>query len=142
MPKVHKVHCPGDYAVGYGRPPKAGRIKPGERRNPNGRPKKKKAPAMLLPEPLRALVIEELLRPVTIIEGGREVVIPTIQAIIRKRNIQALKGLQGATKEALADAERLALIEQTSAAKIFEINTTDPNEAARIYQDMVQGRLS
>lgn len=29
----------GDYEVGHGKPPVSGQIKPGERRNPNGRPK-------------------------------------------------------------------------------------------------------
>lgn len=29
-----------DYEVGYGKPPEHGKIKPGERRNPNGRPSK------------------------------------------------------------------------------------------------------
>jgi hypothetical protein len=31
----------GDYAVGYGKPPRSGRFKPGASGNPNGRPKRK-----------------------------------------------------------------------------------------------------
>ena len=31
----------GDYEVGYGKPPKSGQIKKGERRNPKGRPTKR-----------------------------------------------------------------------------------------------------
>ena len=34
----------GDYAVGYGKPPAHGKIRPGEKRNPSGRPRRPRAP--------------------------------------------------------------------------------------------------
>jgi len=43
---------PAQYEVGYGRPPKATRFKPGCSGNPKGRPKGSKAPKTLLEEAL------------------------------------------------------------------------------------------
>ncbi len=38
---VNKNKPSGDYEVGYGKPPKSGQIKKGEKRNPKGRPTKR-----------------------------------------------------------------------------------------------------
>ncbi len=53
---VNKNKPSGDYEVGYGKPPKSGQIKKGERRNPKGRPTKRNREqvdvAAVLNEPL------------------------------------------------------------------------------------------
>lgn len=131
----------GDYPVGYCRPPKDGQIKPGEKRNPNGRPRKQKVREMLMPEALLKLAIDELLRPVTFIDQGRQVTVPTIQAIHRQRCHQALKGKPGAIKEALADAERLAAIASTTkqATEVPDMTDMDAEQAKDAYFAMLRG---
>src|SRR5262245_43061967 len=57
-----KTTDPAQYEVGYGRPPKHSRFKPGQSGNPNGRPKGAKS--------LKTLLEEALASSVTIMEGG------------------------------------------------------------------------
>jgi hypothetical protein len=63
-----------DYAVGYGKPPRHTRFKPGRSGNPRGRPKDAKN--------LSTLVHEALNEPVTVAENGRRRKISKRQAII------------------------------------------------------------
>lgn len=51
------VRDEGNYEVGYGRPPKQTRFKPGQSGNPNGRRKKVKGSGELLQEVLNSTVI-------------------------------------------------------------------------------------
>src|SRR5258708_35627849 len=53
----------GDYEVGYGRPPKATRFKPGQSGYPRGRPRKSKNGKTLLKQELNEVVFVN--------EGGR-----------------------------------------------------------------------
>ena len=53
---VDKKDPSGDYEVGYGKPPKSGQIKKGERRNPKGRPKAKNSGSADISEVLNATV--------------------------------------------------------------------------------------
>ena len=59
-----------DYKVGYGKPPKASRFKPGTSGNPGGRPKGSGSakPADVV-EQIKALVLEEAYRPIQIRDG-------------------------------------------------------------------------
>ena len=55
------------YEVGYGKPPKATRFKPGKSGNPGGRPKgsgKKSRTTDAVVEKMKALVLEEAYRPI------------------------------------------------------------------------------
>jgi hypothetical protein len=59
-----QAHEPGEYEVGYGRPPLASRFQPGRSGNPKGRPKGAKN--------LTTLTREKLDAKVSVREGGRE----------------------------------------------------------------------
>ena len=81
---------PGDYEVGYGRPPRAHRFKKGEpSRNPKGRPRGAK------PAPDLAGV---LLQPGTIRMQGKERKVCFPEAMIQVAQDKALKGDQRAAQ--------------------------------------------
>lgn len=104
-----------DDAVGYGRPPRAGRFKKGRSGNPGGRPKKaaEERRRAAISSKLRDIVLEEAMAPVTIQENGESVRMPALQAVMRRMKLDALKGshkAQVALKEWVeaAEAGRLA----------------------------------
>ncbi len=74
----------GDYEVGYGKPPKSGQIKKGERRNPKGWPKGSKN--------LKTDLLEELGEMMRVREGGREHRISKQRALIKTQVARALNG--------------------------------------------------
>jgi len=75
---------PAQYEVGYGRPPKATRFKPGSSGNPKGRPKGSKAPKTLLEEALSS--------PIIITEGGVTRKIEQREALFKSLVAKAIKG--------------------------------------------------
>lgn len=83
-----------DGIVGYGRPPKRSRFRPGTSGNPQGRPRGSGKPAKNLPPifPTRTLLAEEAARLVPIREGDKRLEIPATQAVLRAL---AMKGMQG-----------------------------------------------
>ena len=87
-----------DYEVGYGKPPKHTRFKPGQSGNPLGRPNGTKSAASRLPEMneerMKAVVLEEAYRPIGVRDGDRLIQIPVIQAVIRSVALNAAKGHQ------------------------------------------------
>jgi uncharacterized protein DUF5681 len=82
--KSPRDSSPGDYAVGYGQPPKAHQFKPGQSGNPKGRPKGAKSEATIL----RDLLHERI----EVQQAGRSRKIPTIQALLLRCRNAALKG--------------------------------------------------
>lgn len=74
----------GGYEVGYGKPPKHTRFKPGTSGNPRGRPKKSKNVDALLEKELDAIV--------TLQEGGQPIRITKREAIIKQYVNLAIKG--------------------------------------------------
>ena len=74
----------GDYDVGYCRPPVKHRIKKGERKNPEGRPKGTKN--------LKTDLLEELGEMMKVREGGCERWISKQRALIKTQVARALKG--------------------------------------------------
>jgi hypothetical protein len=74
---------PGDYEVGYGRPPKASQFKPGQSGNPRGRPKQADAAALdiagLLNEPIKVKV------------AGKAKTMSPFEASFRQLTKQAIK---------------------------------------------------
>ena len=92
---------PGDYAVGYGRPPSANQFKPGQSGNPYGRRAKPKrddpsgegvARSSQGGTDLDRLIQAELNRPVDAQENGQPVKLSVIQAAIRSMGLSAMKG--------------------------------------------------
>ena len=73
-----------DYDVGYGKPTKHSRFKPGQSGNPKGRPKR----ARNFKTDLR----EELEAPITITEGGQSRVVSRQAALIKRTTEKALNG--------------------------------------------------
>lgn len=73
-----------DYEVGYGKPPKHTRFKPGQSGNPRGRPKKSKN--------IDALLEKELDEIVTLQEGGQPKRMTKREAIIKQFVNMAIKG--------------------------------------------------
>ena len=82
------------YAVGYGKPPKASRFKPGTSGNPGGRPKGsgRAKPADVVVEQMKALVLEEAYRPIQIRDGDKLVELPLVRAVVRSLGLNAAKG--------------------------------------------------
>jgi hypothetical protein len=82
---------PGDYEVGYGRPPRAHRFKKGEpSRNPKGRPRGTNRPAPDL--------VAALWQPVTIRMQGKERKVLYPETMIQVAKDKALKGDQRAAR--------------------------------------------
>jgi hypothetical protein len=83
------------YEVGYGKPPKAFRFKPGTSGNPGGRPKgsgRAKADDAVVLDQMKALLLEEAYRPIQIRDGEKRVTVPVMQAVIRSLALNAAKG--------------------------------------------------
>ena len=109
-PKLPMVGQGRGYEVGYGKPPVSGRFKPGRSGNPKGRPKgaKNKVPR-LNEERLKAIVLEEAYREITVRDGDRNVSVPMAQAVVRAMAVNAAKGQHRAQRlfaEMLSTTER------------------------------------
>jgi Family of unknown function (DUF5681) len=99
------------YEVGYGRPPRATRFKPGQSGNPRGRPKgsRKVAPDDAAIEQMKALLLKEAYRRIKIRDGDEMVEMPILQAAIRGVALQAAQGKQAAQRilfEQIAGVEK------------------------------------
>lgn len=82
--KRDSARSSGEYAVGYGKPPTAGRFKKGVSGNPKGRAKGSKN--------FGALLIEELRMPMIITEGGERRSITKEKAVIKQLVHRAAAG--------------------------------------------------
>ena len=96
MPEHRRKSPPKrDYEVGYGRPPKRGRFKPGQSGNPKGRPRGRKN--------IRTIFEETLYKPVTVTENGRKRKAPAIEALflslLRKSLDGDMRALEKLTKQ-------------------------------------------
>lgn len=128
-----------DYAVGYGRPPKATRFKPGQSGNPKGRKRK--------PKSAKAQMHSALSRKIDITEGGQtkrltlqEVMLRNIANKAAKGDLRAANfvlGLINSDAAAQSDkidetklsAEDQALFEQMMTELTSQDNLPDPNAA-------------
>ncbi|MGE7157489.1 DUF5681 domain-containing protein [Methylorubrum rhodesianum] len=79
-----------DYEVGYGRPPRASRFKPGQCGNPKGRPRK--------PKTLMEAVERELDCTAVVREGGREKRLTKLEVVSRQLVDASCRGQLGATR--------------------------------------------
>jgi len=89
-----------DYEVGFGRPPKATRFKPGKSGNPRGRPKGSRPVGAVLQEVLRQRI------PVT--ENGRTRRLPALEVMLRRLANEAMRSEPSAVKLMLSLVDRYA----------------------------------
>jgi hypothetical protein len=90
---------PDEDAVGYGRPPKHSRFKPGQSGNPAGRPRRKRN--------MESLVKLALSQSVTVTRGGKRRRIPAEQAILLRLAEMGLSGDLQAMRLLLSDQSLL-----------------------------------
>lgn len=113
---------PGDYEVGYARPPVASRFKPGRSGDPSDRPKgAKNKPMIRADHRPRTLVIEEAYRTVPIRDGERELTIPMAQAVLRSVSVNAARGQHRAQR---LFTELVGAIEAEDRAGLQELYVT------------------
>jgi len=98
-----------DDAVGYGKPPKHSRFKPGQSGNPRGRPRKNRS--------IESMIKRELDLTIAITEGGRELRISKREAIVKQFVNRAIKGDAKPLQMMLAHLEKHKDIEPFTATE-------------------------
>ena len=128
MTRPPKKALPGNYKVGYGRPPTETRFRKGVTGNPGGRPRG------MTPGRAKRLALQEAYRPITVREGDKVSTLPTIQALMRQQGRLAAKG-NGPAQRAFID--RVHAIEQeevqaaTTATEGIEYSSVTDEERAQ-----------
>jgi hypothetical protein len=113
----------GNYEVGYGKPPRDRRFKPGQSGNPRGRPKK--CPSLL------ELFACELKQRRTIVEDGQRLRVQTDIILIKRIIDLALKGDMRALRMTLALIEQVREIESARVDRdVFDMS---PEELEAYY---------
>lgn len=83
----------GNYEVGNKKPPKHSQFQPGESGNLNGRPKgSKNKKEGKYTQNLEKLILKEAYREVELLDNGRKIKIPIVQAATRAQLVKAAKG--------------------------------------------------
>jgi Family of unknown function (DUF5681) len=96
-----------DYAVGYGRPPKATQFAPGKSGNPRGRPKGSRTVGAILQDILR--------QKIAVTENGKTRRLAALEVMLRRLVNDAMRSDAKAMKLLLALVERYA---ETTEAKV------------------------
>lgn len=102
--------------IGYGRPPREHRFRPGQSGNPRGRPKGAQS--------LASQVQQAYTAPVIVHEGARTSRIPRLAAVARRQIDQALKGDSRAQQHTLQNAKDLGLLPDRSDEKRVDYDFT------------------
>ena len=90
---------PGDYEVGYGKPPKQSRFQPGRSGNPKGRPTGSRN--------LSTQITRALSEKVTVVKDGRRMKLTMLEVIIKQQVKQAASGNPHATRTVLNLAQEI-----------------------------------
>jgi hypothetical protein len=98
------------YEIGHGKPPKETQFKKGTSGNPKGRPKGSKN--------IRTILQEQLLKPVTVTQNGRQTRMALIAVVGARLVNKAAKGDDKAMKLALDYAIKLDGLETRSTAAL------------------------
>lgn len=128
-----------EYEVGYGKPPLATRIKPGERRNPKGRPKKKKEPVQRKSD---ADILDMLDNELVPFKGG---LITKHEAQLRILHGKALAGDMKAHQilESMRKSAKVEASERKGGALLVPVvgSFADWSAAAAIQQAQFRGEV-
>jgi hypothetical protein len=115
-----------DYEVGYGRPPKATQFGPGNRANPNGRPRGSRGVSAVLQDIMR--------QKVAVTENGKTRRIPTLEVILRRLANDAMRSNAAAVKLLISLADRCA--DPPEAARLDDLLAEDRAILARYLPDV------
>jgi Family of unknown function (DUF5681) len=115
---------PGDYEIGYGRPPRHTRFRKGRSGNPKGRPKQARN--------LLTDLHEELQRRITVREGGTERRMSRQRAVVMRLLDKALKGELGA----IAKLFDLRLRHEAAAGERYEPETPLSAEEREVLAEL------
>ena len=115
---------PASYEVGYGRPPRHSRFKPGQSGNPKGRPKGSKS--------LKTLLEEALSSPITITEGGVPRKMELRQLLFKAMVGKAVKGDARATAVLVKLMEQFGLSRPDGDAAPVQLENTSMTEVAKL----------
>lgn len=118
---------PGDYEIGYGKPPKEHQFRPGQSGNPRGRPKGRRN--------LKTDLAEELAETILVREGERTRKVSKQQAMVKSLTAKAIKGDARSTRVLIDLMARLLDIDGASST---EAPITDDDRAVL---DEVEARL-
>lgn len=99
-----------NYDVGFCKPPVEGRFKPGQSGNVKGRPRKKREQSPI-PEMweqrFEQTFLAECYRKISIRDGEKTIKIPTIEAMVKRVSLDALRGNNRAQKYFLDTARKI-----------------------------------
>jgi hypothetical protein len=122
MTKGHK----DGYKVGYGKPPRQSRFKPGQSGNPRGGHKGSKSLATVLNKALN--------EHVNIVENGRRRTITKFEATIKQIVNKAAAGDHRANQQVIAMVQVLENRGDATSEPTAQFNDTDRQVIARIYE--------
>ncbi|MBB4361518.1 hypothetical protein GGD65_002540 [Bradyrhizobium sp. CIR18] len=106
-----------NYSVGYGKPPKERRFKPGQSGNPRGRPKK----CLSLVE----LFARELKRERTIVEDGQRLRIQTDEVLVKRVVDLAVKGNEKVLRMTMKLIEQIREIESARIERDYDARSIE-----------------
>jgi hypothetical protein len=133
---IERVRRGASYEVGHARPPKHTQFAKGCSGNPQGRPAGSKN--------LMTMIVEELTRPISVVENGKRTKMPKIRAAVRQALNKAMlgdfKALQQITMM-LRSHETLKRVDTRATKRAIPMidKGMTPQEAARIYQQALAG---
>jgi hypothetical protein len=104
-------------AVGYGRPPKHSRFKPGQSGNPAGRPRRKRN--------METLLVEVMAQKVAVTRNGRTKRVPADTAILLRLLEKALGG----------DMQASRLLLALRAAHVRDSDANETNPASLLFEE-------
>ena len=105
----------GDFQIGYGKPPKQTRFKPGQSGNPRGRPSGTRN--------LKTDLAEELAERIAISEGGRRQAVSKQRGMLKQLMAKALKGDVPPTLFLVSSSGSLTLAPMPILAQLSRLRT-------------------